>query len=68
MARLFYLMSKRLLISKRRGRVRSSVLYLFTSMLLLAAVIFLVEVILIVLGTENIFVPFTHNLVEMLPR
>jgi hypothetical protein len=54
-------MLRRLIISQRSKSVRQSLIYLFTHLLLLAGVVFTFEIILILLGVGNIFLPVTHK-------
>jgi hypothetical protein len=49
-----------LFFNKRHQSVRGSIIFLLTNFLLLAAAIFTVEIILIFLGVENIFLPMTR--------
>jgi hypothetical protein len=53
--------AKRLLLSRRHKCVRRSVVLAVTNFLFLAGFIFALEIVIIVLGVGNIFLPFTHN-------
>lgn len=57
MARLLFNLGKLIMISRRQRRVRKSVVFLFTNLLVLAGIIFSVEILLIILGIENITLP-----------
>jgi len=57
MAGLLFRVGKRLLISKRRQSVRGTVIFLLTHLLLIIGIIFAVELALVLLGANEIFVP-----------
>jgi hypothetical protein len=57
-----FLLAKRILISKSRGRVRGSVIFLLTHLLLIIGLVFGIEIGLIVLGVQNIHIPLTGRL------
>jgi hypothetical protein len=58
MANILYLIGKRVLISKSRGNVRGTVIFLLTNLLLIIGTIFAVQVVIVVLGLEGIYIPF----------
>jgi hypothetical protein len=60
MSKFFLRLGGLLLFNKRHQSVRGSIIFLLTNFLLLAAAIFTLEIILIFLGVENIFLPMTH--------
>jgi uncharacterized membrane protein YoaK (UPF0700 family) len=66
MANVFYNIGKRLLISKSRGRVRGSIIFLLTHLLFIAGVIFTLEIALLMLGLWNIHVPLAGQIVRLL--
>lgn len=57
---------KRLMISKRNRSVRGEIVFLFTHLLLLAGIIFTLEIILILMGMGNVFIPFTQKLLNFI--
>ena len=59
MARFFLRLGGVLFFNKHHKSVRSSVILLLTNLLLLAGIIFTVEIVLIFLGIGNVFVPMT---------
>ena len=60
MSKFFLRIGGLLFFSKRRQSVRGSIIFLLTNFLLLAGAIFTLEIIVIFLGVENIFLPMTH--------
>jgi len=68
MAKLFLRLGRRLFVSKRKKSVRGSIIFLLTNFLLLTAIIFTVEIILIFLGVGNIFVPLTSPVWSLLTK
>ncbi|MDR0330133.1 MAG: hypothetical protein LBH93_00255 [Chitinispirillales bacterium] len=66
MANIIYVVGKRLLISRSRGSVRGSVIFLLAHLLFLAGIVFAAEVALVLLGTWDIYVPFTAQLMRLL--
>jgi hypothetical protein len=66
MSRFFIHLGELLFFNKRHKSVRSSIIFLITNFLLLAAVIFAVEIILIFLGVGNVFVPMTSSVWKFL--
>jgi hypothetical protein len=65
MANILYHIGKRLLISKSRGSVRGSVIFLITHLLLIIGIIFAAQIILVLLGLGNIYVPFAGWLIGL---
>jgi|WetSurMetagenome_2_1015567.scaffolds.fasta_scaffold00056_13 hypothetical protein len=57
-----------LLFNKHHSSVRSGVIYLLTNFLLLAGIVFTVEIVLICLGVGNVFVPMTSAVWDFLTR
>jgi hypothetical protein len=51
-----------LFFSRRHQSVRKSIIFLLANFLMLAAIIFTVEIILIFCGVGNIFLPFTQKI------
>jgi hypothetical protein len=68
MAKLFLQLGGLLFFSRRHNRVRNGIIFLLTNFLLLAAVIFTVEIILIFLGVGNVFVPMTSSVWSLLNK
>jgi hypothetical protein len=68
MAKFFLQLGGLLFFNKRHNSVRSSIIFLLTNFLLLAAVIFTVEIILIFLGVGNVFVPMTSSVWGLLNK
>ena len=60
-----FLLAKRLLISKSRGRVRGSVIFLLTHLLLIIGLTFAIEIALVVLGAADIHIPLTGKLFSL---
>jgi hypothetical protein len=48
--------------------VRTSVIFVFTNLMLLAGIVFTLEIVLITLGIGDVFLPFTHNMWTFLTR
>jgi len=63
-----YLLGRRLFISKSRGVVRGSVIFLLTHLLLIIGIIFTAEVILLLLGVYDIHVPLTGKIIGLIPK
>jgi hypothetical protein len=71
MSKFFLRIGGLLFFSKRRQSVRGSIIFLLTNFLLLAGAIFTIEIILIFLGVQNIFLPMTrvtHSMWAFLTR
>ena len=68
MAKIFLQLGGLLLFNNRHKSVRRGVIFLFTNFLLVAAVIFTVEIILIFLGVGNVFVPLTSSVRGLLTK
>ena len=68
MAKFFLQLGRLLFFNRRHNSVRSSIIFLLTNLLLLAAVIFTVEIILIFLGVGNVFVPLTSSVRGLLTK
>jgi hypothetical protein len=66
MAKLFKQIGGLVLFNKRHNRVRASIIFLLTNFLLFAGIVFTVEIILILLGMGNVFVPITHRVGDVL--
>jgi hypothetical protein len=61
MAKLFFRFGKFLFFSSKRKNVRRGVVTFFMHMLLLAGVIFTLEIVLIFLGAGDVFLPLTNS-------
>jgi hypothetical protein len=71
MSKFFLRIGGILFFNKRHQSVRGSIIFLLTNFLLLAGAIFTVEIILIFLGVQNIFLPMTrvtHSMWAFLTR
>jgi hypothetical protein len=66
MTKFLKLIGSRLMISHRHRTVRQSMIFLFTNILLLAGLIFLIEIALILLGVGDIFIPPTLQITKFL--
>ncbi len=66
MAHFLFRIGKRLMISKRNRNVRGWIIFLFTHFLLLAGIVFSIEIILILLGVGDIFIPFSGKIFKLL--
>ena len=66
MAELILRLGKRLVISRRNKCLRTSFVVLVTNLMIIAALIFTVELAFILLGLGNIFFPFHHHTLEIL--
>ena len=68
MAGLLFRMGKRLLISKRRQSVRGTIIFAFTHLLLFIGIVFAVELVLLMLGANDIYVPIAGRIVDIIHR
>lgn len=57
MGKFFFRFGKLLMISRRHRNVRKSVIFLFKNLLILAGLIFTLEIVLILLGVGDIILP-----------
>ncbi len=57
MGKFFVNVGNMLVISRKHRRVRKSVIFLFTNLLILAGLIFTLEVVLIFLGVGDVIIP-----------
>lgn len=57
-----------LVFSKKHKSIRGGIVFLFANFLLLAGIVFIVEIILIFLGMGNIFFPLTRTVSDFLSR
>jgi hypothetical protein len=67
MANPLYLLGKRIIISKSRGCVRGSVIFLLTHLLLIIGIVFGVEMALVVFGALDIHIPIAGRLFSLIP-
>jgi hypothetical protein len=65
-ARFILHLGELVFFNKHRKSIRSSVILLLTNLLLLAGIIFTVEIVLIFLGIGNVFVPMTSAAWDLL--
>lgn len=68
MTKFFLKMGHFLVFSKRHKSIRGGVVFLFANFLLLASIVFIVEIILIFLGMGNVFLPLTRAISEFLSK
>lgn len=66
MGRFFFGIGQRLVISNRHNSVRKGFIFFMTNLLLFAALVFAVEIALILLGIGNIFLPWTRQALNFL--
>jgi len=58
-------MGKRLLISKRRQSVRGTVIFAFTHLLLFIGIVFAIELALVLLGVNDVYVPLAGRVMGL---
>jgi hypothetical protein len=68
MAELILRLGNRLMVSRRKKCVRGSLLWLFSHLMVSAAVVFLIELIVILLGLGDVFLPLKHETFALLSR
>jgi len=68
MRHFFLRLGEGLFFSRKHKSVRGGVLFVFTNLLVLAAFIFLIEIVLVFLGMDNFFIPLTHPISEFLSK
>ena len=68
MANLFYVIGKRILVSKSRETVRGSVIFVLTHLLFVIGVVFAAEILLLLLGTADIHVPLAGKIIGLMQR
>lgn len=62
-------MDQNLFIATRKNHsIKQTIIFLFTNLLLLSGLVFLVEIILIILGAGNISLPLTHQALDILQK
>jgi hypothetical protein len=66
MRRLFIKLGEGLFFSRKYKSIRGGVIFLFANLLLLASIVFIIEIVLVFLGMDNFFVPLTHPISEFL--
>jgi len=54
-----------ILISRRKKSIRKSLIFLFSNFLLIIAIIFTLEMFLILLGINNIFLPIGGSILNL---
>lgn len=55
-------LGRRLMVSNRHRSVRKGVILFFTYLLLFAAIVFMIEIVFILFGVGDTFVPWFHKL------
>jgi hypothetical protein len=68
MGRFLFGLGKLLMISRRQRRIRKGVVFLFTNLLFLIAFIFGLEILLIILGINNISLPIPFLTSDLLTK
>lgn len=68
MRRFFLRFGEILFFSRKHKSVRGGVLFLLTNLLLLASIIFVVEIILIFLAIGDFYIPLTNTISEFLAK
>ena len=66
MGRFFFGIGQRILISNRHQSVRKGFIFFITNLMLFVAIVFAVEIALILLGMGNIFIPWTRQALNLL--
>jgi hypothetical protein len=66
MGKMLLLLSRRLMISNRDRSVRQWLILLLTYILLAGGLIFTIEIVLILLGTGDVFIPWTNKIIGQL--
>jgi hypothetical protein len=68
MKHFFLRLGEGLFFSRRHKSFRGGILFLLANLLLLGSIIFIIEIILVFLGMDNFFIPFTHHISEFLSK
>ncbi len=68
MGRIILEFGQRLFISNRSNSVRHGFILLLTNLMLFAGLLFAVEIVLILLGIGNIFLPWTRQALDFLNK
>jgi hypothetical protein len=68
MGSFFIRLGEGLFFSRKHKSVRGGILFLFANLLLLASMVFIVEIILVFLGMDNFFIPITRPISEFLSK
>lgn len=66
MFKLPYRIFKRIIISRKKKSVRRGIIFLLTNMMTIACIIFAVEIVIVLLGTEDVHIPLTHSVQNLL--
>ena len=66
MARFFLRLGKLLVINRKHRSIRTTVILLFTNLLVLAGIIFSLEIILILFGISDIILPIPFSSAKFL--
>jgi hypothetical protein len=61
-------LTKRLFVSNRNRSLRQGLILLFTYTLIIGGIVFLLEIILILLGIGDIFLPWTSHSLDILRK
>ena len=68
MRHFFLRLGEGLFFSRKHKSVRGGILFFLANVLLLASVIFIIAIVLVFLGMDNIFIPLTHPISEFLSK
>jgi hypothetical protein len=68
MGRFFIRLGEGLFFSRKHKSVRGGIVFLFANLLILASIVFVMEIILVFLGMDNFFIPLTHPISEFLSK
>jgi hypothetical protein len=68
MGRFFIRLGEGLFFNRKHKSVRGGIIFISANLLLLASVVFIIEIILVFLGMDNFFVPLTHPVSEFLSK
>ena len=66
MSKFFLALGHFLIFSKKHKSLRGSIVFLFANFLLLASIVFILEIALIFLGMGNVFLPLTRTVSDFL--
>ncbi|MDD5673494.1 MAG: hypothetical protein PHC61_04985 [Chitinivibrionales bacterium] len=68
MGKIFMQLGSLVVFNRREKTVRGGLIFILTNLLLLSAVVFVLEIVLIALGINDIFLPLTQAAHQMLSR
>ncbi len=68
MRHFFLRLGEGLIFSRKHKSVRGGVLFLLANLLVIAGIVFIVELVLVFLGMDNFFIPLTRTISEFLSK